>query len=275
MANQPKIRSESDGLKFLSDAFTYEQRTLEAKINAAQSTITHDTTMGNVIESQWIGDFLQRYLPDRYAVGSGIIINSEGKTSEQIDIVIHDNQYTPNLLSNGTHQFVPAESVYAIIEVKPEIDKANLIYAGKKAESVRRLTRTSIGIRHAGGRYPPKVLHHIIAGIVSVKAGWASGFGETFKTNLKPLLGTDQQIDFGCALADGAFDIYNYDRVFENQPGIDPELIEEMINIKPTNNSLVYFMFRLLSCLQSIGTVPAVDWEKYAEVFDHYPSPKN
>lgn len=267
MANQAKIKSEKDGLRFLSEAFTYEQRALESKINAAQSTITHDGTMGSVIESQWISGFLQKYLPDRYAVGSGIVINSEGKTSDQIDIVIHDNQYTPNLLSQGTHQFVPAESVYAVIEVKPQIDKGMLEYAGKKAASVRSLTRTSVGIRHAGGSYPPKVLHHIIAGIIGVSADWKGGFNDTFKKNLTPLLGTENQIDFGCALEHGAFDIYNYDRVFTNQDPLNPELIDQMINIKSSNNSLVYFMFRLLSRLQAIGTVPAVDWSKYGDVF--------
>ena len=271
MANQPKIKSENNGFKFLSDAFTYEQRTLEAKINAAQSTITHDGVMGNVIENQWISDFLQRYLPDRYAVGSGIIIDSEGKTSEQIDVVIHDNQYTPNLLSQGAHHFVPAESVYAIIEVKPEINKAMLKYAGKKAASVRRLTRTSIPIRHAGEKvYPPKELHHIVAGIIGVRSGWAGGFGQTFKNNLKPLLATDNHIDVGCALENGAFDIYNYNRVFENEPPIDTALIDKMVNIKAVDNSLVYFMFKLLSRLQSIGTVSAVDWNKYADVFEYH-----
>jgi hypothetical protein len=267
MANQPKIKSEKDGLKFLSEAFTFEQRTLESKIKAAQSTITHDATMGNVIESQWISEFLQKYLPDRYAVGSGIIINSEGKTSDQIDIVIHDNQYTPNLLSQGSHQFVPAESVYAVIEVKPQINKQMLEYAGKKAASVRRLMRTSIPIRYAKGTYPAKELHCIIAGIVGVDLGWTGGFDQTFKKNLGSSLATPNQIDFGCALSHGSFDIFNYDQVFLNSPQIDPALFDQNLVIKSSNNSLVYFMFRLLSRLQAIGTVPAVDWSKYGDVF--------
>ena len=267
MTNKAKEKSEADGLRFLLEAFTHEQRALEAKIGAAHASITHDGVMGDVIESQWIGEFLARYLPDRYAIGSGIVIDSKGKTSDQIDIVIYDNQYTPTLLSQGTHRFIPAESVYAILEVKPHIDKGYLEYAGDKAASVRKLHRTSVPIRYAKGTYPPKELHHIVAGIVAMKADWKDGLGANFKVNMRPLLGGERQVDCGCALVHGAFDIFNYDRVFEKDAPADPAAFEEKLNLKAANNSLVYFMFRLLSRLQAIGTVPAVDWSSYAEVF--------
>lgn len=267
MTNKAKKKSETDGLHFLLEAFTHEQRALEAKINAAHATITHDGVMGDVIEGQWIGEFLAKYLPDRYAIGSGIIIDSKGQTSDQIDIVIYDNQYTPALLSQGTHRFIPAESVYAVLEVKPKIDKQLLDYAADKATSVRKLHRTSIPIRHVGGTYPLKQLHHIVAGIVAMEADWTDGLGDSFKSNLKPLLATERQIDCGCALVHGTFDIFNYDRVFEKDLPIKPAEFKEKLHLKKANNSLVYFMFRLLSRLQAIGTVPAVDWSSYAEAF--------
>lgn len=267
MTNVAKRKSEADGKKFLLEAFTHEQRALEAKINAAHATITHDGVMGSVVEAQWISNFLARYLPDRYAIGSGIIIDSMGQTSDQIDIVIYDNQYTPNLLSQDTHRFIPAESVYAVYEVKPKIDKTLLEYAADKAASIRRLHRTSAPIRHAGGNFPPKKLHHIVAGIVAMKADWADGLGKTFKANLKLLTATERQIDCGCALEDGAFDIYDYDHVFEEDALVNLDVFEEKLNLKKAKNSLVYFMFRLLSRLQAIGTVPAVDWTLYADVF--------
>jgi hypothetical protein len=213
-------------------------------------------------------DFLARYLPNRYAISSGIVIDSRGKTSDQIDIVIYDNQYTPTLLSQGSHRFITAESVYAVLEVKPKIDKQLLDYAGTKAASVRKLHRTSVPIRHAGGTYPPKVLHNIIAGIVAMKADWEDGLGTAFKANLKALAqNNDTCLDIGCALTHGAFDIFNYDFVFEKDAPIDLSAFDSKLNLRKANNSLVYFLFRLLSRLQSIGTVPAVDWSSYAEVF--------
>lgn len=267
MTNVAKGKSEADGLKFLVEAFTHEQAALEAKIKAAHATITHDGVMGDVIESHWIVDFLARYLPDRYAVTSGIVIDSLGKTSDQIDVIIYDNQYTPTLLSQGTHRFVTAEAVYAVLEVKPKIDKVLMEYAGAKAASVRRLHRTSVEIRHAGGKFPPKKLHHIVSGIVAVRADWSDGLGTTFKKCLKGLIATNEQIDCGCALEHGSFDVFNYDRVFEHDGAIDPNELDDKICLRRANNSLVYFLFRLLSRLQAIGTVSAVDWSAYAEVF--------
>ena len=54
MSNQAKEQSNKNGLKFLLNAFTHEQRMLESKISTAHETITHDGTMGEVIEKQWI-----------------------------------------------------------------------------------------------------------------------------------------------------------------------------------------------------------------------------
>lgn len=268
MTNSAKKHSKKDGLDFLLKAFTHEQRALEAKIDAAHATITHNGVMGDVIESQWIHEFLKHYLPDRYAVSSGIVIDSEGATSDQIDIAIYDNQYTPALLSQGDHRFIPAESVYAVLEVKPKME-GNIQYAAEKAASVRKLHRTSIPIRHAGkDPYPPKALHHIIAGIVSRETGWKNGLGDTFKSNLSSTLkNDDMRLDCGCALKEGAFDIFNYDSVFIKDGSINTAILDDKLNIKTADNSLLYFIFRLLTQLQAIGTVPAVDWRSYAEAF--------
>ena len=80
---------------------------------------------------------LRKYLPNRYAVAQGIVVDSNGATSDQIDIIIFDPQYTPTLLDQQSHRFVPAEAVYGVLEAKPVISKQNLEYAGDKAASVR------------------------------------------------------------------------------------------------------------------------------------------
>jgi hypothetical protein len=91
--------------------------------------------------------------------------------------------------------------------------------------------------------------------------------GETFKSHLKTPFGSTGILDCGCSLKEGAFDLFNYDCVFIKDGSPDPLHLEEKLSIKKADNSLVYFIFRLLTRLQSIGTVPAVDWGCYAEVF--------
>lgn len=126
------------GKKFLQQAFHKEQGILMAALELSEASITHDGKRGEVDEKHFI-DILRKYLPDRYAVDSAIIIDSNGHTSDQIDVVIYDHQYTPTLLDQKDHKYVPAEAVYGIFEVKPIINKTYLIYTADKASSVRSL----------------------------------------------------------------------------------------------------------------------------------------
>jgi hypothetical protein len=192
---------------------------------------------------------LRLYLPNRYSVHKASILDSEGQISESIDVVVHDRQYTPTLLDSESHRYVPAEAVYAIFECKPKIDKGYLEYAGKKAESVRRLKRTSVPIPHAGATpYPPKPLFPIIAGILAVEVDWKEGLAESFEKCHAELRGL-QMLDCGLAVDGHLFDTFSGNKLF---------------TCCKTENALVYFLFRFLNQLQTLGTVPAIDWNAYA-----------
>ncbi len=245
--NRAKQLSKEDGKAFLRQAFERQQAVLAAHLKQSGS-ITHDGVMGDVNEDHFI-DLLKQYLPQRYAIASAIVIDSNGASSDQIDIVIYDNQYTPTLLDQKSHKYVPAEAVYAIFEVKPTINKHYLEYAAAKAESVRVLERTSVPIVHAGGEYPAKPLFNIIAGIVATEVEWTDGFkSSAFIANHTVLTG-NQVLDCGLAVSGGCFDTF-----------------DSNLQAGPINNSLAYFIFRLSQKLQSLGTVPAIDWDKYANV---------
>ena len=148
MANKAKNISKINGKVFLQDSFAVEQEILKVQLKLSSTSITHDGTMGAVTESHFIS-VLRRYLPKRYKIDTGIAIDSTGNTSDQIDIIIYDNQYTPVLLDQHAHRYIPSEAIYAIFESKPEINKQYLEYAANKAASVRKLIRTSIPIAHA------------------------------------------------------------------------------------------------------------------------------
>lgn len=242
-----KELSDTDGRKFLKLAFTNEQAVLASKLEFAEKSITHDGKRGDVGE-QHILDVLRRYLPRRYCADSAIVIDSRGRTSEQQDVVVFDQQFSPILLDQQDHKYVPAEAVYAVFEVKPTIHKEYLEYAGKKAASVRSLFRTSDPIPHAGGVYPAKKLIPITAGIIATRIDWSDGFSAAFRANHEALVG-DYRLDAGIALSAGAFDVYA-------GPG-DYTFAEK-------ETALVFFIFRLLQRLQSMGTVGAINWNAYA-----------
>src|SRR5690606_3716297 len=99
-------------------------------------------------------------------------------------------------------------SVYAVIEAKQELSRANILYAGKKAQSVRRLHRTNAPVKHAGGRIDrPEKPFRIPAGIVTYTSSWkASPFGSPFERALAALT-SNQQLDFGVAADHGYFEV--------------------------------------------------------------------
>lgn len=244
--NIGKKKSAEDGKRFLQDAFALEQKVLQVRLELANQTVTHPGTLGAVNENHFIR-LLRQYLPKRYAVDTAIVIDSQGATSDQIDVVIYDNHFTPTLLDQENHRFVPAEAVYAVLEVKPTVDKAYLEYAGKKAASVRALARTSIPIPHAGGEYPPKPLFPIVAGIVAGQVEWADGFAaKAFAANLAAL-DKNSSLDCGLAASGSHFDVFAGE-----------------LQCMASERALAYFLFRLLQKLQSLGTVPAIDWNAYA-----------
>lgn len=246
--NKAKNTSEIDGKRFLREAFAAEQSVLAVQLDLSSKSITHNGVMGNVNEQHFI-QVLRKYLPRRYEVDQGIVIDSNGATSDQIDVIIFDHQYTPTLLDQQAHRFIPAEAVYCVLEVKPTISKQYLDYAADKAHSVRSLKRTSIPIPHAGGEYPAKPLFPIIAGIVATTVDWTDGLAsESFSTNLGTLDGT-RILDCGLALSDRAFDTFG-----------------GALTVTDAHGSLAGFLFRLLQRLQSLGTVPAIDWNRYASV---------
>lgn len=246
--NKAKAAAGTDGKSFLRSALQAEQQILAAQLKLSSQSITHNGVMGEVNEQHFI-DVLRKYLPMRYAIDHAIVIDSNGATSDQIDIVIFDHQYTPTLLDQHSHRYVPAEAVYCVMEVKPVINKAHLEYAGAKAASVRKLERTSIPIQHAGGEHPAKALFPIVAAIVAPEVEWGEGMSSNaFSENWNALQG-DLALDCCLALSDRSIDR------FDESPAVSP-----------AGNSLAFFLFRLLRRLQVLGTVPAVDWNRYGMV---------
>ena len=158
---------------------------------------------------------------------------------------------TPLLFKDGPATYVPAESVYAVFEVKPTLDAGHVEYAGEKAGSVRRLRRTSAPIPHAGGRYGPKKPHRILAGVLTPESGWNPPLGTALRSALKKLP-THERLDLGGALRDGSFEATYRGK-------------ELSLATSDSDTALVFFFLRLLGRLQAVGTVPALDFRKYSE----------
>jgi hypothetical protein len=222
-----------------------------SRLSTSRKHITHPGTKGDASELCWL-EMLGNYLPQRYRAEKAFVLDSEGKLSEQIDIVIFDRQYSPFLFKQDNALYVPAESVYAAIEVKQDIDKSTLKYAGDKIASVRCLKRTSAPIPHAGGEYPPKAHFEILSGLLALGCNWNPAFGEPF-IGVTEEFSPEKRVHLGCALQYGAFNI-TYD-------GKKKPIIETC----DRQEALIFFFLNLLARLQKFATVPALDIPAYAK----------
>jgi len=228
----------------IREIFLGLQSQMRSKLSLNKKILTHPVSKGDASELEWV-DMLGSYLPRRYQVEKAFVIDYEGSFSEQIDIVIFDRHYSPFLLKQNGANYVPAESVYAVVEVKPRLNPENIRYAGKKALSVRKLKRTSAPIVHAGGTInDTKKPFEILAGLLTLDGSYSKGVENEIKK-----LPEKQRINFGCSLESGAFIVtYNDQLAFEKSE---------------KSNGLIFFFLKLLSALQSLGTVPAMDIETY------------
>jgi len=241
MSNEPFLRELFEGL----------QQHLRASLQSARSVIKHSGDKGRASELDWL-TMLRTHLPNRYEVDSGTVVDSNGDLSDSIDIIIFDGQYSPLLFKRENNCYVPAESVYAVFEVKQDLSKANIEYAGEKAASVRRLARTSAAIPHAGGRYEPKQPKRILAGILALGSEWNPAMGSPLDQALGEL-DDDARLELGIALAAGAF-----------QTDVDQDGSLSVLK-SDADVALVSFFLGLTQALQQVGTVPAIDLAVWAE----------
>ena len=103
---------------------------------------TSPSTIGAAME-QPVRHQLEQILPRGIAVGSGFVIDSEGGTSRQTDVVLYEKDICPVLSINNTPEttYYPCEGVIAVGEVKSALDKNSLEDAFKKIASVKQLKR--------------------------------------------------------------------------------------------------------------------------------------
>ena len=143
---------------------------------------------------------------------------------------------------------VPAESVYAVFEVKPLASRGEVAYAGEKVASVRALHRTSARLISGGVSRAAIEPRPILGGFLAAGSVWSA---ETLGVNIRRALAEnkgDRRIDLGCCLAHGSFE------TFENRRGA---------RVSRAEDSLIFFILRLLDRLQGMGTAPAADLMEY------------
>ena len=225
----------------LAEVFRRVQTQMLADLSVGR-LFEHASSAGAATELHWTRLF-ERYLPHRYRAAPAFVIDCDGRRSRQIDIAIFDNLYSPPLFPHASGQHVPAESVYAVFEVKPTFSRQWLRDAHEKAASVRALRRTSVAVITAGQRRQAIKPRPILAGLLATTSVWTPA---TFAQNLRRAL-IATPLDLGCSLEHGSF-----------------EKRGTALRISDPTEALIFFILRLIERLRAMGTAPAADLMQYA-----------
>ncbi|XOQ13471.1 MAG: DUF6602 domain-containing protein [Shouchella clausii] len=87
-------------------------------LNELKISSEHDGLTGNFRERSWIR-FFRSIIPLKYSLSQGVkIIDSEENVSNEVDIAVYDEQYTPYVFQYDEVKYIPIEAVAVVIECK-------------------------------------------------------------------------------------------------------------------------------------------------------------
>lgn len=108
---------------------------LQAEVEQMNQLITHQGVKGTENELS-LARLVQNLVPRRFGVGSGILVDSKGGTSKQMDIVIYEQGNEPALFAQTNQVLFPVENVRLCLEVKTSIGSTEIQDAREKKKSI-------------------------------------------------------------------------------------------------------------------------------------------
>jgi hypothetical protein len=85
----------------------------------------------------FVSDLLAPFLDKSFGICTGIIIDSEGKHSNQIDIIIYNTAIVPPVMLTAGEGVIPYEAVLGTIEVKTSLNSDELRKGVQNARSIK------------------------------------------------------------------------------------------------------------------------------------------
>ena len=113
---------------------------MKMDFDKARTALSHPVLKGTAYEEA-VRSFFRLYLPQRIEISSGTIVDSKGRQSRQLDIILNDAFNTPVFFQSADIRVIPSECTYAVIEVKAFLDKSELLKAFTNMQSVKSMTK--------------------------------------------------------------------------------------------------------------------------------------
>ncbi len=88
--------------------------------------------------------FLKQHLPKRFDVGSGFILDPYNNVSKQTDVIIYDAANCPVYRASDEAGIFPSVNVAAVVEVKSQLTKDELISACANIRATKQLAKAQL-----------------------------------------------------------------------------------------------------------------------------------
>lgn len=107
--------SDEETIKNIINNYIQAEETL---IKQLYFKTSHGPVMGGFREDIWKGMF-EQIIPQKFTIAQSVfIIDSEGRVSNEVDLAIYDETYTPYIFRYGRLKFIPIEAVAVVVECK-------------------------------------------------------------------------------------------------------------------------------------------------------------
>ncbi len=116
---------------------------LQGDFDYIKNTNPHYAERGGEAEDILI-KFLNDHLPKRYAATTGFVIDSTNDISKQVDVIVYDAINSPVFRKDERVMILPSDNVAVTIEVKSNLNKAELIDAAQKISKVKTLKKSPL-----------------------------------------------------------------------------------------------------------------------------------
>ena len=139
-----KKKTKKNPFKFsLSEIFKDITNKLRSEIIQSQKITSHTYSKGYYIE-EIVREFLRKYLPPSLGVTRGFVVDVDGNISNELDIIIFNQNKTPMFYSSGDSRVIPIETVIGVIEVKKNLWGEDLKSIFKNIEELNKLKKKAI-----------------------------------------------------------------------------------------------------------------------------------
>ena len=163
---------------------------LEAEVNIFAQLVAHEGEKGRENEAV-MARILEALVPQRYGIGTGLLIDTGDHYSHQTDIVVYDQSDEPAVLAQTTQILFPMESVLACVEIKTTLRGPDVDDCLEKAADMR----TNL----AAARAHPDDSEHPLFVVLAYSAG------QQPKTIIKKFMDAndEQRPDLVCVVEQG------------------------------------------------------------------------